>query len=162
MPRPSAAKWSITLLVLLGLAQHLVARHSGANELILAITGTVGPLERKVILSALNAQDPSIIASLSDDGHLVKVRTTAVLDLDLLQVELAPHGLTVHLIMGHGKQGGTVRSGLDDPPSAIININDPPRSPGDHEEEKAAWKQKHPAVAPPRAGRPEDATPAQP
>ena len=137
------------LLVLLPFSSF--AQKPTLHDDLIQFTGTIDAEAHKAILSALNAQDPDILMSVSVIAAQAKVRTHAPLSQEQLAIDLAPYGIGVQWILVGEPGVGALRA-MDDPDAGgfpqYVDTGNPAADDATYEAAKQIWLATHPAYVP--------------
>lgn len=133
----------------------VVAQKPVLHDFLIQFTGTIDAEGHKAILSALNAQDPGILMSVSVAAAQAKVRTHVPLSQEQLAIDLAPYGIGVQWILVGDPGGGALRA-MDDAPGMgfpqYISTGNPAADDATYEAAKQAWLAVHPEGVPTSPG----------
>jgi hypothetical protein len=124
-----------------------VAQKPVLYDYLIQFSGSIGPEEHKAILSALNAQDPDIMMSVSVATGKAKARTQVHLSQSQLEAELAPFGLGVEFILVGVPGDPATRMAMQDFFDGFpvyIDTGDPAADNAAYEAAKQAWLAAHP------------------
>lgn len=154
MVRPlHRAALSLPLLAaLLFLEAPASAQKPPEHDLLMRLDGMNSRDREKVVLAAINDQDPLALVSIDAPGQQVKIRTIVALDRPSLDARLAVQGMTIMRLGPIDSPGHEHRSAAAVPLPGFptyVETGDPVHDGASYGSAKAAWIADHPLLYPP-------------